>query len=67
MYYLVVVYLAAVAAGLALLFVLGSTAAAFLGAGLIGLLNGLAVIVVIVFSLLIVYLAVKALFHKNHW
>jgi hypothetical protein len=67
MYYLLVVYLAAVAAGLALLFVLGSSAASFLGAGLIGLLNGFAVIVVIVFTLLIVYLAVRALFNKTRY
>jgi hypothetical protein len=66
MYYLLLVYLAAVGAGLALLYVLGTGAAAFLGYGLVGLLTGFAVIVVIVFVLLIVFLAIKALLNKKH-
>ncbi|WP_421385071.1 hypothetical protein ACOJQI_09985 [Bacillus salacetis] len=67
MYYYLLLFLAAIGAGLAILFVLSTfpAAAALLG-GLVVFLRGLAVIVVIVFALIIIFLAIKALFNKKH-
>ncbi|MGD6965851.1 hypothetical protein ACQCVP_05435 [Rossellomorea vietnamensis] len=66
MYYYLLLFLAAIGAGFALLFVTGVTAAGFLGP-LGAPLAGLAVIVIVVFLLVIIYLAVKKLFQKSSY
>ncbi|MGM0844858.1 MAG: hypothetical protein ACQEUT_07770 [Bacillota bacterium] len=64
MYMYLLLFLAAIGAGFSLLFVTGLTAAAFLGP-LAGPLAGLAVVVIIVFSLVIIYFAVKKLLYNR--
>ncbi|WP_409254117.1 hypothetical protein V1502_09535 [Bacillus sp. SCS-153A] len=65
MYYLLLLFLAAIGAGLALLYVLSTGAAAFLGYGLVKLLIIFAVIVIIIFALIIIFLAFKALLYRK--
>jgi hypothetical protein len=67
MYYLLLAYLAALAAGLALIFV-GTNPAAilFLGVGFAAFIVAAGVIVVIVAAILIIITAIKALLNKKH-
>ncbi|EDL65518.1 hypothetical protein [Bacillus sp. SG-1] len=65
MYYSLLLFLAAIGAGLALLFVLCTGAAYFLGPGLVKLLVVFAVIIIIVFALIIIFLAIKALLYRK--
>ncbi|MGF2616022.1 hypothetical protein FZC84_11275 [Rossellomorea vietnamensis] len=64
MHYYLLLFLAAIGAGFSLLYVTGVAAAGFLGP-LAAPLAGLAVIVIVVFSLVIFYLAVKELLHRR--